>query len=305
MRVEEADLDGAQHVGRRRLALRRVEGEHRPEGHPEIGAHDDDRAPEEVLLDRLLVDDLDAHVQRHLDPEQRQDHEAEDGPRRALEGLVGGELAHARRRRVARAEQPQDPGEADDERRAAVGHDGPVDVVLRHAQPQCRHPGREPQDSEDDEALLPRLGQAAVEDELQQRDDRVARRHHHEHARPPRAEAGEEAPERAERLLRPDVERALLREHEPELRRDQGARDQEQQEAQDPVRERGRPGRLHGRRLHDEEHDRDEDHDHVERPEDPRQHSGRDALGRHHAVAGGGGRHACTSPRGTDGLSCG
>ena len=68
MRAPEADLDRLQDVGRRADALRRREGEHRSERRPQIGEHDDDRAPEEVLLDRPHVDDLDAHVEGHLDP---------------------------------------------------------------------------------------------------------------------------------------------------------------------------------------------------------------------------------------------
>ena len=41
------------------------------------------------------------------------------------------------------------------------------------------------------------------------------------------------------------------------------------------------PGELHAGRVVDEQHDRDEDHDEVERPERPRDEDRRDLLGDH------------------------
>ena len=45
VRVAEADLDRAQDVGRRRLALRRVERPACSRGGPQVGGHDDDASP--------------------------------------------------------------------------------------------------------------------------------------------------------------------------------------------------------------------------------------------------------------------
>jgi hypothetical protein len=68
------------------------------------------------------------------------------------------------------------------------------------------------------------------------------------------------------------------------LRRDECAWDQERDEAEDPVRERRRPGGLDHRGLDDEEDDRQEDDRHVERVQDPREHPGSDPLGDHHLL---------------------
>src|SRR5207253_9543227 len=108
---------------------------------------------------------------------------------------------------------------------------------------------------------------SALVDELPDRDYGVAGGHHHENPGPPGTESGEEAPERAQRLLRPHVERALLGEHLPQLRRDERTRDQEGEERDYPVRESGLSGGLNTCRVHDEEDDRDEDDRHVERAE--------------------------------------
>src|ERR1700694_1683167 len=93
-------------------------------------------------------------------------------------------------------------------------------------------------------------------------------RDHDERAGPPGAEAGEEPPEGAERLVGPNVNRTLAREHEAELAGDDGAGNEEGEEAEDPVNEGRGAGRLDDRALHGEQDDGDEDRDHVEAAED-------------------------------------
>ena len=281
MRAPEPVLDRREDAGRR-VVRRQRDGDHVPERRPEIGDHRHERAPEEVLLDRPRVDDLDAHVQRHLDAQEREDDEAEERP----VARVGQPVRRARERVGGRvpAHEPEHPCEPDHEDRSPVEDEDEVRVRLRHSQVHEREHRGEPEHREDDDHLHPRLRERSRIDELPDRHDEVRRRDHHEHARPPRAEAGEEAPERPQRLLRPDVERALLREHQSQLRGHERAGDQEGEEAENPIRVRRRAGPLDRRRVHDEQDDRDEDDRHVQGVQNPRQHSGSDTLRQHHPL---------------------
>ena len=108
-----------------------------------------------------------------------------------------------------------------------------------------------------------------------------AGRHHHERAGPPGDEPGEEPPEGTQDLVGPDVERPLLGEHSSELRGDESPGDQERREGDDPEDEHRGPGELQPGGVVDEQHDRDEDHDQVERTERSRDQDRRDLLGEH------------------------
>ena len=68
------------------------------------------------------------------------------------------------------------------------------------------------------------------------------RGHHHQHSGPPRAKAGEEPPERPERLMRPQVDGSLLREHRAKLAGGDRTWDQEHDKPDDSraARARGR-----------------------------------------------------------------
>src|ERR1700756_4765113 len=65
---------------------------------------------------------------------------------------------------------------------------------------------------------------------------------HEEGSGPPGEKAGEESPEGSERLVGPDVDRALAGEHQAELASHDGAGDEECEEAEDPVDESGGAG---------------------------------------------------------------
>ena len=72
------ETDGLRTAGR---AVRApgLDHDHVPPRGPQVGGHHDDAAPEQVGPDRLLAAlHLDAHVQRRLDPEERQDREREE-----------------------------------------------------------------------------------------------------------------------------------------------------------------------------------------------------------------------------------
>src|SRR4029079_16342833 len=67
--------------------------------------------------------------------------------------------------------------------------------------------------------------------------------------------------------------------HTAELSGDDGAGDEEGDEPDDPPAEGGRACALDDRGVGDAETDRDEDRDHVERVQNARKHSARDAFG--------------------------
>ncbi len=253
-------------------------------------------APEQERADRLLAaGHLGAHVQRRLDPKERKDREREEREVRGeaerervtLEGVPSG--PEVGRGRVA-LEQPPHPGETDQEDRRRVEPEQHVHVVLRDAHLQVGHQRAEPDHEKDDDADLPVLGEDAGElavrvDEhgelLQEIREQDPDEHQRDRAWPPRHEAGEESPEGTEHLVRPDVERALLGEHPPELGRHERPGDQERQERDDPEDEHRWAGELQSGRVVDEQHDRNEDHDEVERSESPRDEDRRDLLGDH------------------------
>ncbi len=214
-------------------------------------------------------------------------------PRAALARVVGPERipsgAEVRGGPVA-LEQPDDTGEADQEDGRGVEEELHVHVVLRHPHPQQRHHHAERDHREDDDADLPVLredrARLAVAGEERRRllgevRHQDAGGHEDDRPRPPRNESGEEPPERAEHLVGPDVQRALLREHPPQLGRDERAGDEERREREDPEDEHRRPGELESRRVVDEQDDRDEYDHEVERPEGPRDQGRRDLLRDH------------------------
>src|SRR5438094_81587 len=82
------------------------------------------------------VNDLDAHVEGHLDPEQRENNEAEPRPLAGVDAPVA-PGSPAAGRGVPVADQPEDAREADDEDRGAVEDDGDIRVALRH--PEAQH----------------------------------------------------------------------------------------------------------------------------------------------------------------------
>src|SRR3989441_8009005 len=132
------------------------------------------------------------------------------------------------------AEQPGEAGEANGQNGGAVDDEHAVDQVLGDAEAEDREGGREPDDRQDDDPLLPERAERILDvewrqaqEELEQVDDQDGGRDHNERAGPPGAEAGEEAPEGAERLVGPDVDRTLTGEHEAELASDDGAGDEE------------------------------------------------------------------------------
>ena len=110
---------------------------HGAEGQEKIGGHDDDRAPDEVLRDRLSIFDLHAHVERNLDAEQGEDDQAVEGGVAAVQTecvareVVGGRMA---------AEQPGESGQAHGQNRRAVDDEDAVDQVLGDPESQDRQP---------------------------------------------------------------------------------------------------------------------------------------------------------------------
>jgi len=139
--------------------------------------------------------------------------------------------------------------------------------------------------------LLHRPGAYGGEGVSQERDHQVTGGHHHQHPRPPGAESGEETPERAECLVRPQVDGSLAGEHHPQLPGSDRARDQEHHEADDPPAVRRRPGRLNSGGVGDEQDNRHEDRDHVERGEYLRQDASGNPLRSQLAGIGVGGGH--------------
>ena len=280
-------------------------------GRPEVRGHHDDAPPEQERPDRLLpTRDLDPHVQGRLDPEEGEDREREERQVRgeserellSLEGIPSG-----RERGGGRVpfQEPDDAREADQEDHRDVRPELDVHVVLRDPHPEVRHRGTEPKDREDDESELPVLREdrarlAVAREEAGELLEEVGHEDPDEDQRdragPPGDEPGEEAPERAQDLVGPHVQGSLLREHPAELRGDEPTGDQEGREGQDPEEEDRRPGGLHSRRVVDEQDDRDEDHDEVERSERPRHQHGRDLL-RDHRLFVGPACHAAPPPK--------
>ena len=202
-------------------------------------------------------------------------------------------------------QEPDHAGEADQEDHRDVRPELYVHVVLRHAHLQVRHRRAEPEDGEHHEPELPVLREdlarrAVAREERRERLEEVGHEDPDEHERdragPPGDEPGEEPPERAEDLVGPHVEGSLLGEHPAELRGDEPAGDQERREREDPEDEHRRPGGLHPRRVVDEQDDRDEDHDEVERSERPRDEHWRDLL-RDHRLFVGPACHAAPPPK--------
>ncbi len=254
-------------------------GDHERPGGQQVGEHHRERAPDEVPRDRPWVLDLDAHVERHLDAEQREDHQAEEAP-------VGQVESGVRRRRVrrpvpgvgdgrARTEDVRESGDEHQQDGQAVQHEDDVHEVLGEPEPLVGEERRQHDEHDDDQALdlHARRADRGREHVAQEAEHDGAGGDHDEDAGPPGAEAREEAPEGAERLLRPEVDRALTGEHPAELAGHDRAGDQEEQEAQHPPAEGRRAGALDHRGVGDEQDDRDEDRHHVERVEDLRQHA--------------------------------
>ena len=192
-------------------------------------------------------------------------------------------------------QQPHHSREADEEDGHRVREELHVHVPLRDPHPQKRHQRAEHDDGDHDQSELPVLGQdrarlpVAGEERsglLQEVPHEDAGRDHDDGARPPRHESGEEPPEGCQHLVGPDVQGSLLREHAAELCRNEPTGDQERREREDPEDEHRRAGGLHPRRVVDEQDDRDEDHDEVERSERPRHEHGRDLLRDHRLFVG-------------------
>ena len=250
--------------------------DHGAERQQQVCSHDHDRAPEEIAGDRPPVLDLHSHVERDFNSKQRQDHQSIEGGVAAVQAeggrgkVIGGRVP---------TEQPGDPGQAHRGDGGAIDDEDHVDQVLGHAEAKDRQHGADPDHQHDDDALLPWLLQPAAVQKLEHCDYQIGGGDHDQDARPPGAETRKEAPEVAQRFVRPDVDRALAGEHEAELSGDDRSRNQEGDEPEDPVDEAGRPSGLDDRALVREEDDRHKDRDHVERSQDLGQNAGRNPLG--------------------------
>ncbi len=128
------------------LGIRR--NEQRPCGQY-VGRHHDNRAPDQVPGNCLHVDDLHAHVQRNLDSQQGEDHEAIEAPRGRRAAEVQRVGVHALKpaagidvevtevgEGVVSLSEPEDTRQTDREYRQTVEDEDQVDNVLCQAKPQ-------------------------------------------------------------------------------------------------------------------------------------------------------------------------